>query len=76
MKNQEYDIKVKDDATPFAITVPRQVPIPLCKVTKKELKRMEHNGVISQVDEPTEWCAPMVVMPKSNGKEYAWTSQN
>lgn len=68
MKNQEYDIKVKDDATPFAITVPRQIPIPLRKKTRKELKRMERNGAISRVDEPTEWCAPMVVTPKSNGK--------
>ena len=57
MKNQEHDIKVKDDATPFAITVLRRVPIPLLKVTEKELERMERNGVISRVDEPTEWCA-------------------
>ena len=64
MKNEEYDIKVKDDATPFAITVPRQVPIPLRKEIEKELKRMERNGVISRVDETTEWCAPMVVTPK------------
>jgi len=26
-------------------------------------------GVISRVDQPTDWCAPiMVVTPKSNGK--------
>ena len=25
-------------------------------------------GVISKVEEPTEWCAGMVVVPKSNGK--------
>ena len=68
MKNQEYDTKVKDYATPFAIIVPRQVPIPLRKETEKELKRMERNVVISRVDEPTEWCALMVVMPKSNSK--------
>ncbi|CAC5397526.1 unnamed protein product [Mytilus coruscus] len=28
---------------------------------------MEKLGVISKVDEPTEWCAGMVVVPKSNG---------
>ena len=29
---------------------------------------MEQNGVISVVDEPTEWCAPMVVNPKGKDK--------
>ena len=24
-------------------------------------------GVISKIDQPTEWCAPMVVIPKPNG---------
>ena len=28
---------------------------------------MEKMGVISKVDEPTLWCAGMVVVPKSNG---------
>ena len=30
-----------------------------------ELKRMEALGVISKVELPTDWCAPMVVVPKS-----------
>ena len=29
---------------------------------------MLQQEVISPVDEPTEWCAPMVVTPKPNGK--------
>lgn len=29
---------------------------------------MERNGVISRVEDPTEWCAPMVVTLKSDGK--------
>ena len=67
MKGQEYDIKLTENATPFAINVPRQVPIPLRQKTEQELQRMERNGVISRVDEPTEWCAPMVITQKSNG---------
>jgi hypothetical protein len=31
---------------------------------KAELTRMEKLGVISRIDEPTEWCAGMVVVPK------------
>ena len=68
IKHQEYDIKLTQEATPYAIAVPRQVPIPLRKETERELQRMERNGVISRVEDPTEWCAPMVVAPKSGGK--------
>ena len=68
IKHQEYDIKLTQEATPYAIAVPRQVPIPLRKETERELQRMERNGVISRVEDPTEWCAPMVVTPKSCGK--------
>ena len=64
----EYTIKLKDDAKPFALTVPRKVPIPLYEETKHEIKRMLKSGVISPVDHPTECCAPMVVTPKPNGK--------
>ena len=28
---------------------------------------MEEMGVISKVDEPTEWCAGMVAIPKKSG---------
>ena len=39
-----------------------------CTKTKKESDSMLNSGVISKVDSPTEWCAPMVVTPKANGK--------
>ena len=29
---------------------------------------MESMGVITRIDEPTEWCAGMVVVPKRSGK--------
>ena len=64
----EYTIKLTDDAKPFALTVPRKVPMPLYQETKVEIERMLENGVISPVDEPTEWCAPMVITPKANNK--------
>ena len=35
---------------------------------EEELKRMEEEDVIRPVKNPTEWCAPIVVVPKSNGK--------
>ena len=53
---------------PYALTVPRRVAIPLMQPVKDEQCRMEKLGVISQVKEPTEWCAAMVVVPKSDQK--------
>ena len=46
---------------------PRNVPIPLRDKVREELSRMQALGVISPVKEPTEWCAGMVVVPKSSG---------
>ena len=63
----QYSIKLKDDAKPFALTVPRRVSTPLMSQVKTELDRMEETGVISKINEPTEWCAGMVVVPKPNG---------
>ena len=33
----------------------------------QELARMESLGVIAPVDDPTPWCAGMVVVPKKSG---------
>ena len=64
----DYKIKLKPDAKPYALSTPRRVPVPLLTKVKEELARMEQMQIISKVDEPTEWCAGMVVVPKSNGK--------
>ena len=64
----QYSIKLKEGAMPYALTTPRRVPIPLMKSVKVELERMESQGVISKISEPTEWCSGMVVVPKANGK--------
>lgn len=61
-----YTIKLKPDAKPFSLKVPRRVPLPLMGKVKEELDRMEGLGVISRVDEPTDWCCGMVVAPKKD----------
>ncbi|GBO20528.1 Uncharacterized protein K02A2.6 [Araneus ventricosus] len=62
-----YSMKLKPGAIPFAITSPRRVLIPLLKQTKAELKRMVEEKVITPVLKPTEWYAPVVIVPKSDG---------
>ena len=62
-----YRIMLKPDAQPFALFTPRNVPIPLRKKVEVELSRMESCGVISRADQPSQWCAGMVVVPKKSG---------
>lgn len=63
----EYNIVLKPEAQPFSISTPRRLSLPLLPKVKEELDRMEQQGVISKVEKPTEWCAPMVVVPKRTG---------
>ena len=64
---QEYQIQLRQDIQPFALHTARTVPLPLRDKVQEELNRMEKGGVISKVDEPTPWCAGMVVVPKKSG---------
>ncbi|KAL6490042.1 hypothetical protein MHYP_G00003870 [Metynnis hypsauchen] len=64
---EPYHIELEKDATPYALSTPRRVPLPLRDKVKEELERMESMGVISKVSSPTEWCAGMVVVPKPSG---------
>ena len=64
----EYTIKLKPEAKPFSLFTPRNVPLPLHEKARLELKRMEELGVISPVQEPTPWCAGMVVVPKPSDR--------
>ena len=64
----EYEIRLKDEVQPFVLHTPRRIPLPLLPKVKEELRRMQELGVISPVTEPTDWCAGMVVVPKSDGR--------
>ena len=61
---EEYEIRLKDGVKPRELCTARHVPIPLRTKVQEELNRMQSLGVISPVDEPTPWCAGMVVVPK------------
>ena len=67
LKGDPYQIQLKPNSQPFALYTPRNVPIPLRQKVKDELCRMEALGVISPMEEPTPWCAGMVVVPKKSG---------
>ena len=64
----ECTIKLQVNTKPFVVTTPRRVPIPLLEPTRKELDHTEKMGVISPIQEPTDWCAGMVPVQKKNGQ--------
>jgi len=64
----EYDIKLSSNATPFALTTPRRIPLRIMAQVKDELDRMEREKIISRVEGPSDWCAGIVVVPKPNKK--------
>ena len=66
----EYRIQLRTDARPFALTTPRRVAIPMLPKVRAELERMERLGVVRRVQEPTEWCSGIVVVPKPGGKVH------
>ena len=64
----EYEIKLREDVTPFNLTTSRRIPIPLQPRVETKLKRTADMGVIEKVVQPMEWCFPVVVIPKKDGK--------
>ncbi|XP_037528548.1 uncharacterized protein LOC119405791 [Rhipicephalus sanguineus] len=63
----EYVIRLKPDAVPFSLSVPRRIPIPLLEVVRRELDKLESAGVIRRIDKPTPWCSGLVVVRKDDG---------
>ena len=59
-----YEIQLKPDAKTWALYTHRTVLLPLRSRVQDELARMESLGVISRVNQPTQWCAKIVANPK------------
>ena len=66
-KGRSYRIHLRDSAVLYSLTTPHQIPLLRLDQVVAELKHMETLGIIREVDEPTNWCAGMVVVPKANG---------
>eukprot|EP00117_Sycon_ciliatum_P001177 scpid20930/ scgid6949/ Transposon Ty3-G Gag-Pol polyprotein; Gag3-Pol3; Transposon Ty3-1 TYA-TYB polyprotein; Capsid protein; p24; Spacer peptide p3; Nucleocapsid protein p11; Ty3 protease; p16; Spacer peptide J; Reverse transcriptase/ribonuclease H; p55; Integrase p61; Integrase p58 len=61
-------IHLKPDATPYHCVAPRRVPHHLFGKVREELNRMREGDIIEKVEEPTDWCFPMVPVLKPTGK--------
>lgn len=61
-------IHLREDAQPFAIHTPRQIPLAYQDAVRQELIDMEAQGIIAPAaDEPSPWCHPLVAVPKPHG---------
>ena len=63
----EYKIRLHHDAHPV-IHAPRKCPIALHLKVKEHLDKMERLGVITHVDEPTDWVSSITYVQKANGE--------
>ena len=61
-----YKIQLNPDVKPYALFTPRNIPLPQHQKVQNELERVESLGVISRINEPTQWCAGIVVVPKKD----------
>lgn len=62
----EYSIDLQPDAKP-TVAAPRRFPSALEGTVKAELERMQANGIIKRVTEPTDWVHPIVIIKKKDG---------
>ncbi|XP_059049470.1 uncharacterized protein K02A2.6-like [Achroia grisella] len=63
---EEYDIKLKENVSPV-VHASRRVPLAIQPRLKKKLEELERIGVISKVQNPTEWVNSLVIVYKPNG---------
>lgn len=47
-----------------SVQTPRRVPLALQKPLKEKLERMLKAGIITKVEEPTDWVSPLVIIKK------------
>lgn len=66
---RKLKIQLRKECKPYFQSVPRTVPIPLLKKLKLELDKLVKEGIIIPVDFPTDWCSPIVVIPKKDTEQ-------
>ncbi len=66
-KKEIIHLELTSDAVPKNFPT-SEVPLALEDKVREELQRMEDKGVIVKENSPTDWCSPLLVRHKLNGK--------
>ncbi|XP_045137194.1 uncharacterized protein LOC123519755 [Portunus trituberculatus] len=64
MEGGPMQIHLTNDARPFAVTAPRTIPYAWRQDIKHQLDELLDKDIIEKVDYPTDWCHPIVPVPK------------
>ena len=65
MPGEKFHISMTDDVFPFCVNTPRTIPFVYRDKLKQEIDLLVDQGIITPVTVPTDWCAPIVVAPKT-----------
>ena len=68
MPGEKFKIVLTDDAKPFCVNTPRTIPFPFREKLRELLDALLDAGIIASQTEPTDWCAPIVVVLKKDGE--------
>lgn len=60
-------IELQNNATPTGRTGMRKIPLAYRDLVKGKIDKLDGMHLIEKVTTPTEWCHPLVVVPKKNG---------
>jgi hypothetical protein len=63
-----FKIELKADVKPVRLFSPRPIAAGLRKAAKDEIDQMLDKGVIEPVEQATDWCSGLTIVPKPNGK--------
>ena len=67
MRVPEMRVELRENAVPYCITTPRQVPLRYQESVSKMLDEIVSSKIIAKETRPAEWCSPAFFVPKPDG---------
>lgn len=68
VKGEPATIKLRNDVVPKRVNAPHRIPFPMLEKVDAEIDRMLDENIIRPVTKTTDWCSPVVPVPKKSGQ--------